>query len=444
MQMALEQNLGIKIAEADRDISESGIQSSKSAFDTLLEFNIDHLIDQNARAIAVIGTDNRTTNYNLGLSKILPSGTRARLEWLNQRNSTNSLFATLNPFYESSLNFSIEQPLLQNTFGLQDRGQVSIARKRYESVDASTQRRVSELVFQILSDYWSWRIDQEQVKVTKQSLTEAKRFEKLSKEKEKFGLHESTDVLNAKANRLSIQNQLKVVELRRDDSHGRLIRDLNIEKSTALSSTEQAPFSQEVPDLENTLLHALEHRRDYQAGRRDLERREIEVSLAKNSRWPELDLLASLKLNGVEESYNDALSDATSADNPAFFIGGAFSFPLENRRGRSATKQANLEKMKSLYQLKDLENRITQEVEEQWRALDTAIEVVLLNRRIVNVQREKWHEELKKYRTGRSSSDLVVRFHEDYLHAQRVQLEALLQYRLAVLGLRLAQNTLIP
>ena len=38
-QMALEQNLGVKIAETDAAISETGIQGSQSVFDTFLEWN---------------------------------------------------------------------------------------------------------------------------------------------------------------------------------------------------------------------------------------------------------------------------------------------------------------------------------------------------------------------------------------------------------------------
>ena len=56
----------------------------------------------------------------------------------------------------------------------------------------------------------------------------------------------------------------------------------------------------------------------------------------------------------------------------------------------------------ALYALKDLENQITQNVEEQWRAVSSQKRVVKTLRRVTSVERRKWQEELKKYKTGRS------------------------------------------
>lgn len=444
IELALEKNLGVKIAQTDSQISETGIQGSKSRFDTLLELDADYLLDQGDRSLVVFGFDNRTSNWNLGVSKLLPSGTQARFEWRNQRNSTDSLFTELNPFYDSTLAFAIEQPLLKNMFGKQDRGEVKIAKKAYESVDSLSQRRVSEAVFQVLFDYWRWHTNRAVVVVTRRSVEEAKKFEDISKQKEEFGLHESTDVLASKANRLEIENVLRNAKKRRADSLGRLRRGLNLGEGPTIRSSEQVPFSTEKPNLDQALSIALQHRSDYLAAKSTLDARKIELALAKNRKWPELDLIASLEINGVEEGYGNALSTMTSADHPAVFVGGQFLFPIENRFAKSEKRRAELEKARTIYEMKDLENRITQDVEEQWRDVIRWMENVLSNRRIEKLQHDKWQEEFKKYRTGRSSSDIVVRYQEDYLNAQRITLNALFQYHMSVLALRLAQNTLIP
>ena len=444
IELALEQSLGVKIAETDSQLSETGIDQAKSIFDTFLSFEVDHLIDQSDRVTTIFGSDNRQTNWNLGVAKRLPIGTDAALEWINQRNTTDSIFATINPNFESVLSLSIVQPLLKNFGGMQDRGQVSVARKTYEATDARTQRQISETVFAILRDYWEWITFQNNVKVTRRSYSEAKRFEKISLEKEKFGLHESTDVLAAKANRYQMLNQLRRSETTRDNQRDRLKSQLNLDHGSTLKSSERVPFSKDEPDLDIPLSIAFERRADYQAAQTHLETRKIVVKLAKNRRWPELNLLASLALNGVDGGYGESLSEAASTDHPRFFIGGQFLHPLENRLARSEKNRAELEKARTLYQLKDLENSINQNVKEQWREVNNAIKTVQTNRTIERLQHDKWQEELKKYRTGRSTSDIVIRYQEDYLNAQRVTILSLFRYRMAVLGLELAQNTLIP
>src|SRR5262245_54618637 len=99
----LEKNLEIQLAEADRKISETEIQKAKSAFDTTLNSRIDYLINKKDQAIPLFGTDNRTLNFDVEASKSFPTGTRAEAFWRNHRESTNSSFAVLNPFYEPTL-----------------------------------------------------------------------------------------------------------------------------------------------------------------------------------------------------------------------------------------------------------------------------------------------------------------------------------------------------
>src|SRR4030095_16315393 len=84
------------------------------------------------------------------------------------------------------------------------------------------------------------------------------------------------------------------------------------------------------------------------------------------------------------------------------------------------------------------------EVEAAWREVKNQEMQVGKRRRIEELERQKWALELEKYKTARSSSDLVIRYQEDYLTAQRESLNALYFYRQAWLALLLAQEKLLP
>jgi outer membrane protein TolC len=185
------------------------------------------------------------------------------------------------------------------------------------------------------------------------------------------------------------------------------------------------------------------NRSDYAAARARVEARKIELSLAGNRKWPQLDLVGSLRLNGVDGAYGDALGEIGGGDHPAYFFGGEFAWPIENRFAKSESRRAEHEKKKALFELKDVENRVAQEVEERWREAQSTRTQVKNSREIEKVQGEKWHLELDKYRVGRSSSDLVIRYQEDYLEARRQSLASLFRHRMAVLGLKLAEETLV-
>jgi outer membrane protein len=444
LEIALKQNLGIHVARLDSQIGRSSIGEAHSLFDTVLEAEIDYLLDKSDRSNTLAGTDNRSHRYNLGISKAFISGTKARLDWNNQKDSTNSIFTTLNPAYSSVLGLRVEQALLNNFFGLQDRGLLRVAKTQFEATDAVTQRRISEEIYQILSYYWDFVTTVDNVKISQKSLREARRFEKIAAQKQSLGLFESTDVLAAKANRLEMENHLLDAVTEKDNGHGRLLRSLNLSEGLSLTTQEKISIEELNGTREQSLKKAMNTRTDLIAAKRNLDANKVSLALAKNNRWPELDLVASLALNGVESDYGDALSKIGQADHTNFFIGAQFKMPLENRYARSGAKRAGHEKMKALYELRILENTIAQEIDEQWRNSQAWHKKVNSYKKIQNLQYKKWQEELRKYRNGRSSSDLVIRFQEDYLQAQRVTLSALFQYRMSVLGLRLAENTLVP
>ncbi len=441
--LALEQNLSVLAAGEDREIGRTGIQGAKSVYDTQLSFKADHLIDKRDQAIPLFGTDNRTTNWNLGLARAFPTGTRAGLNWTNQRNSTNSPFATLNPYFEPTVEFALRQPVLKNTFGKQDRGGVALAKKRFEEIDFLSRRRVLEAVYGVLFDYWAWVTNKANAAVTETSVTEARRFEAIAVQKKIFGLYETTDVLAARANRMQMENQLTEAARQRDDALGRLRRGLNFSDAEDVRASDAIPVSTDARGREDALASAMANRSDYAAARARVEAKKIELALARNRKWPQLDLVSSLRLNGVDASYGGSLGEIGAADHPAYFFGGEFAWPIENRLARSEARRADHEKKKALFDLKDVENRVAQEVEERWREARSTSQQVTNSREIERVQGEKWSLELEKYRVGRSSSDLVVRYQEDYLAARRQTLAALFRHRMAVLGLKLAEETLV-
>lgn len=440
--LALEQNLSVLAAGEDREIAKTAIQQAKSVFDTQIHASADHLIDKRDQAIPLFGTDNRTTNFNLGAARAFPSGTRLSADWLNERNSTNSAFASINPSYESTVDLSIRQPILKNAFGQQDRGGVRLARKHFERIDHQSRRRVLEAVYRVLFDYWAWVSHRQNAGATSESVTQARRFEHLAGQKKIFGLYETTDVLAARANRLEMENLLTVAQRERDDAAGRLKRGLNLDADAALSSGEPIPVGG-AAGHDQARVAALANRSDYAAAKAHVEARQIEISLAKNRKWPEVDLVGSLKLNGVDSGYGNSLGEVGGADHPAYLFGGEFSWSLENRFARGEARRAEHESRKALFELKDVENQVVQEVDERWREAQSTLKQLKADREIERVQREKWVLELEKYGVGRSSSDFVIRYQEDYLAARRRTIATLFQHRMAVLGLKLAEETLV-
>ena len=59
---------------------------------------------------------------------------------------------------------------------------------------------------------------------------------------------------------------------------------------------------------------------------------------------------------------------------------------------------------------------------------------------VAELQKHKLQEEEKKYRYGRSDSDRIIRFQEDYLNSEIASSQAMLDYAEALIDLYLAEN----
>ncbi len=442
--LALERNVNVATAEIDREVAQTYVQGAKSVFDTSVKAQVNHLVDKSDQAIPIFGTDNRTTNFNVGVSRAFPTGTRAGVDWTNQRNSTNSPFAVVNPYYDSRLDFSLRQPLLRNAFGAIDRGNVTAAWKHLDRVTYASRRRSAEAVYGVLYDYWKWIADRANVELTRRSLDEARTFESLSEKKKIFGIYETTDILSARANRSLRESDLVEAVRLRDDDLGRLKRQLDFGEDDRVESSQSLAKVSFSGSRETVLRQAFQRRSDYRAAKSLVEARDVEASIAKNKKWPVLDAVGSVGVNGIDGAYGSSLDEIRATDHPRYFVGGELQWTVENRFARAESKRAEQEKKRALRELKDVEKRIAQEVDANWREVQASRKELSLLSESEKALREKWREEGRKYETGRSSSDFVSRFQEDYLAAQRQTLAAWFRYRMAVVGLKLAQETLLP
>ena len=445
--LALERSFGVKQAELTKEVVAQGVGLAKGTFDTHLGLEGSHEIDKSKRESPIFGTRIDTTIWNLGLSKELPIGTELGLAFTNVRKkTTGSVVGGIQiippqPLYEPVLGFSLSQPLMRNVFGKLDRGAVKEARLAYASADFATQRSIDLVVHQALADYWALVFARMHSRAMERSVRAARDFLNATLEKRKLGTAEDTDELAARANLMVRNNELLALREVEREAAMRLRLDLELEPEISVETTEKGPaFVTERGRVEEKIKEALERRGDYLSAKKELERRNVRLSMAKNVRWPRMDLYSTLELNEIDTGYGDAVS---GMDSPDWKVGLNFSVPLENRRARAGVRRAAAEKAIAVYALKDVENQVANEV-------SVKDQEVLARRRIVedaetalDLHHKKLRLEMAKYRQGRSSSEMIILYQDDVVAAQRARTAAWWSYRKAVLDLELAQATIV-
>ena len=210
-----------------------------------------------------------------------------------------------------------------------------------------------------------------------------------------------------------------------------------------LEATDRLPGPERVVDLTESLVAAFAGRYDYQQLTTTLRSKDIEVTLKKDSLWPEINLTASLTRNGVDDHFAPAFDQIISEDQSEFFTGITFKVPLENNKARAQAQAAQLEKAQLLVSMKLLERRITLAVVDQVRTCQVLAEVAANARVVADLQSRKLAEEQTRFHLGRSDTDTVIRYQRDLLTASLDAAEAQYQYQLAVVDLSRIEGRLL-
>src|SRR5712691_5875292 len=116
--LALEQNLGIRIQRLDPQIQDTGVQLARSFWAPNLTSNLarNTLTQQPTSSLSGSATNilSGTATTALGLGQTLPWGGAYTATWNNQRYTTTSLFQSFSPQIGSNVNLQYTQPLLRN------------------------------------------------------------------------------------------------------------------------------------------------------------------------------------------------------------------------------------------------------------------------------------------------------------------------------------------
>ncbi len=158
--MALANNKDIESSRIDRLESDYSLTAALGAFDPQL--NVTSYWEQQITPIAssLGGSStgsvlNKTWQADPGITQPLPwYGGTFKMDLSSADAFSNNTFLSLNPQYETSLNFSYTQPLWRNLMYDSNRHQIDVAKKNRSLTDQQFRQRVMTVVLQAEQAYW--------------------------------------------------------------------------------------------------------------------------------------------------------------------------------------------------------------------------------------------------------------------------------------------------
>jgi len=460
LSIAIANNVDLQVSVAGNEQGFYGVIQTKGIFDPLAFATFsaaDQQSPQSSQLAGALVIDQKTYVGNVGVSQLAPTGGTFTLGFNNQKFDTNSRNAFVNPSYSSGLLLGLSQPLLRN-FG-------SDVTKRFIRIARNTQASDEQVFLQTLQTgittveqaYWDLVFARQNLDVKKESLGLAQELYRITKIKIDVGSQAPIDIVQTESG--VAQRELDIITAVQavGDAEDRLKRLLNFAAvnrwNDHIIPTDEVRVETTSIDLPSGIEQALENRPEIRAAIYSTASSRITYDYTRNQLLPQLDLFGNYGYNGlagpihltdpvtglptgqvVSRDWSDAFSQVTHHDFKNWTAGINFSFPIGNRAARGAAGAARWALEGSLAQLEQLRQNVTVEVRNAARAIDTARQSIVAAGKSRELADRNVDAAKKKYDNGLITSFEVLQIQNDLATARSAELQALTQYRNAMVA----------
>lgn len=391
---------------------------------------------------------NNTGLANFSYNQGFETGTNLSVGFNNNRQTTNSLFSTLNPALSSSFTAQLSQHLLQG-FGIGNNLRlIHIAKNNKKISDQGFRDQIIQTVSQIQNIYWDLVNAYEDVRVKERSLGLANQTLSDNRKQVQIGTLAPIEIVRAESEASSrnqdliiSQTNLQLQETLMKNAISRNLSDPTLATIPVVPSDTMttATTDTDLP-VEELVRSALAQRPDYQESRIDLTNREINKKGARNALLPTVDAFAFYGASAIGGSqvgsitcgnpadvrpsncvpagtfnsgYGSAFSSLFDSSSPNKGAGVTVSIPIRNRAAQADQMRSVLEYQQAQLRLLQLENTIGIQVRNAQFALEqnrARVNAALAGRELAA---QSLDAEQKKYSLGASTNILVLQAQRD-------------------------------
>lgn len=348
-----------------------GIGTNVSSYDPIVTAitGIEHqtLPLANIQIYGVPELQTNTGQVNLNYSQAFPTGTSFSLEVDNNRQTTNSIFSSVNPTLNSSYRFTLQQQLLAGFGTGPNLRYLRIAKNNKKISDIAFKAQVIATMTQIANIYWDLVSAYRAEQVNEQSFAFAQQSLDNAKKQLQLEAVPAMDVMRAEAEVSRRDQDLTVAKtnLQLQESLIKNALTKNLDDPTLESMpvvpTDRLDQIEMIPEkpTQDLIAQALLDRPELAESQIDLQNREITRKAATNALLPTLTLVGFYAGTGLAGDLNPlftqpnpplvptnwfgAFQDAYNNSSPDYFVGLNLNIPLRNRVAKADQYRSELE-----------------------------------------------------------------------------------------------------
>lgn len=328
LEMALTNNRDIEVSRKNVLIAEFDLKAARGYYEP--RFAGQTYYERSTVPNVSIFSSNQTTTQgallgNAALTGYVPSfGTVLTANVNNQRLTTNNPISILSPQYNSSLGFTITQPLFRGRGIDQPRRTIEIAKRSLSLTDAQFRQRAIEIVAAVERAYWDLAYSLRNLQVQRDGVRDAKAQLEHNRRLVEEGQLAPIDIVAAETQvanyESAVYDALNLVNVA-ENALKNLISPNRTERLWSQAITPVDPVSNDAPrvSLEQATETALQNRPELELNRIQKEINDVDRKFFESQRQPQIDLIASYNSAGIGGTSNPNFNSpfCLNTSNPA-------------------------------------------------------------------------------------------------------------------------------
>lgn len=426
IRMAAEKNLDVRAELYNPAQFEADINRNRAIYDPLLTVQTSYFDSTSPLPSTLTVSSGRGFQLNGALSQLLWSGATVSVGFDNVFKSSGST-----DYWNSSLGVSLIQPLLKNLGREATEVNITVSRlSKFASIEKFNNRLLTT-VAQVKNEYYKLYDLREQVDVKKVSLELARKILSETKARVSAGVLPAMEILNAEFGAATREKELIDAEKAVRDQVDVLHLLLQIEGREDINTVD-LPRRELIEVSEADSLKRAMNRQDIREQKRNLEIAELQTRVFNNKTRPDLALVASSSLVGLDRSYSRDLEKMTSFDYPAWSVGLNFSYPLGNNAAENDYRKSRLKTEQTALQIRSLEESAANDVQAAIRAVTTGFKQIEVTDRGRAFAEERLRAFIRKNEVGLATTKDVFDVENDLATAKSNQISAVVGYNNAI------------
>ena len=390
-------------------------------------------------------------NGNVGWTQGFSTGAQVSMTFDNTRLTSNAARYTYNPILNSSLAFTITQPLLRG-FGIElNRRYIHIAKNNAKIAELVFRQQAIDTVAGIARLYTDLVSLNEDVKVKRESLRLAERLYEDNKNKVDQGSLAPIELTRAQAQVAATRQALISAEglveqqeliVKTAITRGGLANPAIRAARIIATDTLADPGTEPPQRVEDLIAEALRNRPDLAQGGIQVQNSEIALKGSLNGLRPELDVVGTVQNGGISGDVNSVATAQTPGaalypggygtavgqifknNFPTYMVGLQLSLPLRNRVAQADAVRDELQVRQTQIRRQQLEDQVRLEVADAYVALQqarAAYDAAVQSRKL---QEQSVEVEQLTFDVGVATNYLVIQYQTYLAQARSTEVAA--------------------